>query len=142
LSTEIVPDNVFSRIITLGVMVIGAIFLPTQIGDLVSVINSSSAYTSPFSKPKDRTHVLVLGNLEIVALQGFLREFFSSDHGTRTLLTHVVLVAPDEPSEELKTLLTDPVYSNRVQYVKGSAMSFRTLKKNKRFKSLCRICLG
>jgi hypothetical protein len=110
-------------------MVIGAIFLPSQIGDLIELIRSSSKYSAPFEKQEDRTHVVVCGNLEIIALRGFLREFFASDHGTRTLLTHVVIVGSQEPEEDLVSLMTDPVYANRVQYIKGSVMSFRSLQK-------------
>jgi hypothetical protein len=110
-------------------MFTGAIFLPSQIGDLISVIRTSSKYTAPFEKPDKRTHVIVCGNLEIVSLRGFLREFYSPDHGMRTLLTHVVIIGYNEPEEELVSLMTDPVYANRVQYVKGSVMSFRSLQK-------------
>jgi hypothetical protein len=131
LSTQIVPDNIFSRFITLGVMIIGAVFLPTQIGDLMNLIRSSSKYTLPYVAVKGRHHVVIVGNLEIISLQGFLREFFSSDHGNRTLLTDVVILSSNEPSDELISLLTDPIYSNRVQYIKGTAMSFKSLRKAK-----------
>lgn len=129
LSTQVVPENTISRVVILGVMIVGAIFLPSQIGDLVGLIRSTSKYSTSFIPAKNRFHVVIVGNLEIVSLRGFLKEFFSVDHGTRTMKTHVVLLSPGEPSMELETLLSDPVYSNRVRYVRGSAMSFRSLQK-------------
>ncbi|KAJ3270796.1 hypothetical protein HDV01_007418 [Terramyces sp. JEL0728] len=128
LSTDIVPDNMFSRVITLGVMLVGAVYLPTQLGQLMDLIKSTSRYSAPFVSKSGRSHVVILGNLEITALRGFLREFFAADHGTLTLTTHVVLLAVDEPSEDLEALLSDPVYEHRVQYVKGSPMSFKAMK--------------
>ncbi|KAJ3310632.1 hypothetical protein HDV04_004875 [Boothiomyces sp. JEL0838] len=128
LSTDIVPDNMFSRVITLGVMLVGAVYLPTQLGQLMDLIKSTSKYAAPFVPKSGRSHVVILGNLEITALRGFLREFFATDHGTLTLTTHVVLLAVDEPSEDLEALLSDPVYEHRVQYVKGSPMSFKAMK--------------
>jgi Calcium-activated BK potassium channel alpha subunit len=47
------------------------------------------------------------------------------------LTTDVILLNSSEPSAELESLLADSIYSNRVKYVKGSAMSFRSLGKAK-----------
>ncbi|KAJ3313026.1 erg10, acetyl-CoA C-acetyltransferase [Boothiomyces sp. JEL0838] len=110
-------------------MIIGAIFIPTQLSDLLAMIRNSSKFTKPYQFTDNTRHVLVVGNLEIVALKGFLREFFSPDHGNGTMIMTVVLLARDEPNEELLALLADPVYSNRVKYIKGSPISFRSLQK-------------
>ncbi|KAJ3000871.1 hypothetical protein HDV02_002334 [Globomyces sp. JEL0801] len=131
LSTQIVPDNNLSRMITLGVMVVGAIYIPAQLSELLALMSNVSKYAIPYESIGRQQHALLIGNLEIVSLRGFLREFFSSDHGTLTLTTKIVILAPDEPSAELEALLHDPVYSQRVQYVKGSAISFKALKKVK-----------
>ena len=50
-----------------------------------------------------------------------------------TMTTKVVILHPAEPSEyeDLEALLTDVLYTYRVQYVKGSPMSFYSLKKVK-----------
>jgi hypothetical protein len=40
LATNIVPDNTFSRIVTFGIMVVGAIYLPTQLSDLITLVRS------------------------------------------------------------------------------------------------------
>lgn len=126
LSTQIIPDNIFSRIVTLYIMVVGAIFIPTNLSNLLTLINSKSAYTKPFQKSS--AHVVLAGNFEITSLRGFLREFFSGDH-LFSCGTSIVMLNPNEPDEELQMLLADPVYSDRVTYVKGSAISFRSFHK-------------
>ena len=112
-------------------MIIGAIFLPTQISDLIGLIRSQSDYRFSYKPLRGRNHIVIVGNLEIVSLRCFLREFYSSDHGSKTLITSVVMIAPNEPSTELQDLLADPIYSHRVQYIKGSCMSFKSLQKAK-----------
>lgn len=112
-------------------MIIGAIFLPTQLSDLITLLRSQSKYSRSFKPQKGRNHVVIVGNLEIVSLRGFLKEFYNSDHGSRTLTTSIIMLAPHEPSPDLEALLSDPIYVNRVQYVKGSATSFRHLQKAK-----------
>jgi hypothetical protein len=112
-------------------MIIGAIFLPTQISDLIGLIRSQSDYRFSYKPLRGRNHIVIVGNLEIVSLRCFLREFYSSDHGSKTLIISVVMIAPNEPSTELQDLLADPIYSHRVQYIKGSCISYKSLQKAK-----------
>ncbi|KND03740.1 uncharacterized protein SPPG_01198 [Spizellomyces punctatus DAOM BR117] len=128
LSTQIIPDNPFSRIVIMYVMIVGAIFIPTNLADLLALIRNKSKYDRSY-KSTNRSHVLIAGNFEITSLRDFLWEFFCEDHGAATMTTQVVLLNPYEPSEELEALLADPLYLSRVRYVKGSPMSFRSLEK-------------
>eukprot|EP00842_Homolaphlyctis_polyrhiza_P004858 jgi/Hompol1/5373/HPOL_001199-RA len=129
LSTQIVPDNLLSRIVTLYVMLIGAIYLPTHISDLLTLIRSRSKFDRPFKLPAHHRGVLVVGHLDVANLRDFVREFFCPDHGLKTLTSHIILLNPEEPSEELQLLMSDPVYISRIHYVKGSTMSFHSLQK-------------
>ena len=76
MATQIIPDNVFSRIITLYVMIIGAIFIPKNLTDLLSLIRSQSAYLAPFKLASGYGHVVLVGDFEAVTLRAFLQEFF------------------------------------------------------------------
>ncbi|KAI8852305.1 hypothetical protein BC829DRAFT_440747 [Chytridium lagenaria] len=105
LSTKIVPDDVLSRIVVL--------------------------YLHGYKPHTKRDHVVVVGELEIHSVKDFLREFFCEDHGPSTMSTRVVMLNPEEPSEALKGLLVDPLYANRVTYVKGSTMNSHDLSKTK-----------
>jgi hypothetical protein len=131
LSTEIIPDNIYSRVITVLIMVVGATFLPPQINALVALANSTTKYGTPYITQPERFHIVICGNLEIVSLRVFLKEFYNIDHGSKTMNTTVVLLNASEPSPELITLMSDSLYSHRVEYVKGSATSFKSLQKVK-----------
>ena len=129
LTTSIVPDNTVSRVITLGLMVVGSIFIPRKLAELLLFMSELSSYDRPFSGA-DR-HVLLLGEFNTALLKDFFREFYAEDHGFRAMTTRIVMLNPDEPSQSLKTLLADPMYAARVRYVKGSAMSLRSISKVK-----------
>lgn len=128
LSSQIVPDNIFSRLVIIYIMVSGALFLPTNVAELLSLLSKKSVYDHSF-KPTHRNHVLLCGTLDVSSIASFLEEFFCSDHGTMTVNTHVVILNASEPSEELSLILTHPKYAARVQYVKGTPVHKRGLEK-------------
>ena len=41
------------------------------------------------------------------------------------------ILQPTEPPDQIKTLIADPLYSNRVRYLKGSSLDFEDLKRAK-----------
>ncbi|KAI8584387.1 hypothetical protein K450DRAFT_219626 [Umbelopsis ramanniana AG] len=127
--TDIVPDNEFTRLVILYVMIAGALYIPTRLAELLSLIQHRSKYRHSYRSKDGQQHVIVTGSFEPSSLLEFLREFFCEDHGMDVLLTKVVVLCPYEPSEELNILLNDPSYASRVQYVKGSATSFHHLNK-------------
>ncbi|KAJ3413816.1 hypothetical protein HDV05_007416 [Chytridiales sp. JEL 0842] len=129
LSTKIVPDNMVSRLVVIYVMITGLVFLPPALSELIYLIRKKSKYDHSYKPTLNRDHILLVGDLEISAVRDFLREFFCEDHGSVTMMTRVVLMNPEEPGEELKALLADPLYANRVTYVKGSTLSTRSLQK-------------
>lgn len=96
--------------------------------NLLALIGSKSKYVYSFKK--DSAHVILAGNFEITSLRGFLREFFNEDHVLSSGMS-VVMLNPQEPGDDLKSLLADPVYSDRVTYVKGSAIAYRSFVKTK-----------
>lgn len=110
-------------------MITGAIFIPKNLAELLTLINKRSPYVHSFKKKYQQNHVVVCGQFENYTLKTFLKEFFCPDHGSSTVNTHVVILNPKEPDEDLKEILEDPLYLNRVWYVKGSTLDPRSLEK-------------
>ena len=125
--TDIVGDGAFSRLVILFVLATGAIFIPKNLAELLSLINKKSHYDHSYKEKKAQNHVVVCGQFDTIALRSFLKEFFCLDHGSSTVNTHVVILHPSEPSEDLQQILDDPMYANRVQYVRGSTADTRKL---------------
>ncbi|KAI9220810.1 hypothetical protein BC828DRAFT_382621 [Blastocladiella britannica] len=126
LSTSISADSWSTRALLLGIMVAGAFYLPGAISDLLTMLRSRSKFTRPYASTGN-LHVIVMGSLDTGSVTTFLREILCEDHGPATTFTTVLFLSPDEPSDALIDVFADPAYATRVQYVKGSATSFRDL---------------
>jgi hypothetical protein len=126
LTTKIVKDTWFSRLVIIALMVVGAFYLPPAIAELIETIRKKSVFDKPF-KSQENYHVVFCGPFNLDSLKVALREFFSEDHGPSTALTKVVLLDTDEPDDKLKELLEGNLYAKRVQFVKGSPVSFSDL---------------
>ena len=81
LNTEIIPDNLFSRVITLYVMLVGAIYIPTNLSELIFLIRSSSKFDGAFQLTRGQSHILLVGSFNATLLKSFFDEFFHSNHG-------------------------------------------------------------
>ena len=58
------------------VMIVGAIFIPTNLAELLALIRNQSQYEKPYKMLPDHSHVVCIGNFEVTSLRDFLREFF------------------------------------------------------------------
>ena len=131
LPTGVTTSNPFSRIVILYVMALGLILIPVTLSEILTLIRLRSKYIHSYKpKSKDR-HVLVVGRFDHNSLQDFFVEFFSLDHGYSSINTKIIILNPEEPDDKLAALLGDPLYLERVQYVKGTSISFRQLQKCK-----------
>ncbi|CAG8625908.1 3162_t:CDS:10 [Funneliformis caledonium] len=129
MSTDIVPDSTFTRAVILYVMVAGALFIPTALSELLTLIQEKSKYDHSYKGEKYNEHIIVTGDFDATSLFEFLREFFCLDHGLATMNTYVVIMHPDEPDEEIVEFLEDPAFISRVQYIKGTPTWRRSLEK-------------
>ncbi|KAJ2671024.1 hypothetical protein GGI25_005639 [Coemansia spiralis] len=126
-----IPRSVFSEIISMAIVGLIAFAVPSRVTRLVDLALKTSAYTKTVALPTASRHALVCGCVELESIRQFLHEFFNADHGPNIFKTTIVILHPDEPSMEMKALLQDPVYTNRVFYVKGRATNFKALKKSR-----------
>ncbi|CAG8693021.1 13843_t:CDS:2, partial [Acaulospora morrowiae] len=129
--SDIVPDNAFPRILLMVIFITGLIFIPYYITELTSLIRSKSVYDKPFRKISQQPHVIIIApTIELPSLRHFLKEFYSLAHGSATFNTKVVILNSTDPTERVKTFLSDPVYAHRVQYIRGSPLDARSLEKS------------
>ncbi|KAJ1832024.1 hypothetical protein LPJ63_003852 [Coemansia sp. RSA 2711] len=107
----------------------GFSFLDTIYSIVMDLAINTSAFSKTVALPAATRHALVCGHIELDSIRQFLHEFFNADHGPNIFKTTIVILHTDEPTLEMKSLLRDPMYANRVFYVKGSATSLRALKR-------------
>ncbi|PKY42574.1 hypothetical protein RhiirA4_442055 [Rhizophagus irregularis] len=129
MSTDLIPDSAFTRAVILYVMLAGALYIPTALSELLTLIQERSKYNHSYKGEIYKEHIIVTGDFDSTSLFEFLREFFCLDHGLATMNTYVVIMHPDEPDEEIVEFLEDPAFVTRVQYIKGTPTWRRSLEK-------------
>jgi hypothetical protein len=113
-------------------MIVGAIFIPKNLSDLLALIRSQSNYLKSFHVTSGYCHVVLISNsFEVTRLRAFLNEFFCKDHGPITMRTRMVLLSPQDPNLDVDTLLKTPFYQHRITYIKGNPLSFPAMAKAK-----------
>ncbi|KAJ2544670.1 hypothetical protein GGF49_001020 [Coemansia sp. RSA 1853] len=119
----VIPPSTFFQVISMGILALIALAVPSRISRLVDLALNTSSYTKTVALPTATRHALVCGHIEIESVRQFLHEFFNADHGPNIFKTTIVVLHTDEPSMEMKALLRDPAYANRV------ATSLKALKR-------------
>ena len=125
---DINPNTAVARGVILAVLVPLFVIVPQEISKLTDLLEKQSKYTAPF-KGSSGGHVVVCGDLQYAVAAAFLAEFFHPDHGDQKM--KVVFLRPYEPEASLVALLSDQVYADRVQYVRGTPLSTHHLTKAK-----------
>ncbi|KAJ2076418.1 hypothetical protein H4R24_005707 [Coemansia sp. RSA 988] len=113
----------------MAILALIALAVPSRISKLVDLAMNTSTYSKAITLPKATRHALVCGYIEIESISQFLQEFFNADHGPNIFKANIVILHSEEPSMRMKALLHDPMYVNRVFYVKGRATSLKALKR-------------
>ncbi|KAJ1829619.1 hypothetical protein LPJ56_000138 [Coemansia sp. RSA 2599] len=103
----------------MAIVALIAFAVPSRVTKLVDLALKTSAYNKTVALPAASRHAVVCGYFDTESIRQFLHEFFNADHGPNIFTTTIVLLHSDEPSMEMKALLQDPAYANRVFYVKG-----------------------
>lgn len=124
-----IPNSTFSELISMAIVGLLAFAIPPRVAKLVDLALKTSSYSKTVALPAATRHAIVCGEIELESIRQFLHEFFNADHGPNIFKTTIVILHPQEPAMEMKALLRDPVYANRVHYVKGRATNFKSLKR-------------
>ncbi|KAJ2778780.1 hypothetical protein H4R18_004403 [Coemansia javaensis] len=124
-----IPMSTFYQVITMVILALIALAVPSRISRLVELAVNTSTYTKAAALPAATRHALLCGHIEVGSTRQFLQEFFNADHGPNIFKTTIVILDNKEPSMEMKALLRRPQYANRVFYVKGRATSLKALRR-------------
>ena len=118
--------------------------IPTQLSELSKVNSLVSVYArkaySGNKTNKNAMHILLLGDAPPDAIKTFFSELFHPDHGFSE--THLVLMRPKKPNEELNLVLANSNYESRVTFIQGNPIYPRDLKRCLAEKAKCCIILS
>ncbi|KDO31995.1 hypothetical protein SPRG_03211 [Saprolegnia parasitica CBS 223.65] len=136
-SGDIAPKSQMGRLAVIILIIASSLLLPLQISTLSDVLNRETEYDKAFTHRKEKhPHVLICGDVNSGALDFFLRQFL---HPTNmNWKDKVVILSPTLPSSNLKRILLNGAYEQRVKYLQGSAMSDADLQRASA--STARLC--
>ncbi|VDL70773.1 unnamed protein product [Nippostrongylus brasiliensis] len=116
------PDTWMSRLCVIILICVALVLLPSQLEALGQTWLERRKCGSDYrgGHTKNDSHVVVtITHLEVEFVRDFLDEFYAHPENKRV---HVVLLSPAELDNQTRLLLKIPIYSERVFYVKGSAL--------------------
>ena len=128
---DIFPTTELSRFVIMIIIILSLIVMPIQVEKLGRAIRATSLYRQPYKPPKGQSHIILCGCVnQRDKVERFLMEFYHpSKIFIRDLEIHVLLLAPTEPSEDIKDTLASPQFSSLVSYLVGSSLNTDDLKR-------------
>jgi hypothetical protein len=128
---DIHPTTAPSKAVVLSFIITSLVVIPMQVNKLTLLLSMSSAFRKSFVPQHHETHAILCGFVsDRSRLERFFREFFHPlRHVGGSTEYHLVILSPNEPSDDLKTLLFSPLFDARVTYVIGSALSTDDLRR-------------
>ncbi|EQC39533.1 hypothetical protein SDRG_02971 [Saprolegnia diclina VS20] len=119
---DIAPKSQLGRVSVTLLIIASSVVLPMQISKLSDVVSRETEYDNAFTgRTEKHPHVVLCGDVTASALDFFLREYLNPRN--LNWKDKVVILSPSLPSHNLKRVLLDPAYEQRVKYLQGSAMS-------------------
>ncbi|CAI4228796.1 unnamed protein product [Auanema sp. JU1783] len=124
------PDNWMSRLCVVILICVALIMLPSQLESLGQTWSerqkSGGEYSSRWAAQE---HVVVtITHLEVEFVRDFLDEFYAHPENQNI---DVVLLSPGELDNSMRLLLKIPLWSQKVFYVRGSALRDEDLERSK-----------
>lgn len=118
---DISPSQVVSKGVTIMLVVMLFILLPRETSKIGAVIERTSRFDAKYEVTEGSQHIVIVGSANAKKVLRFLTEFYHEDHGEQ--LCTCVMLMPGEPSDSLTSLvISNPIYEERVQYIKGSPL--------------------
>jgi hypothetical protein len=128
---DINPSTTLSRTVVILMIVIAAILIPIQVKELTQLLSSNSLFREAYKPQPLEDHVVLFGHVnDRRKLERFCKEFFHKDRvAPNTPQFHLVILSPEEPTEEVRSVLVSPYYDTRVTYLIGTPLSIEDLQR-------------
>jgi hypothetical protein len=128
---DINPTTTLSRAVIICMIVVAAILIPIQLKELTQLLSSNSLFREAYRPQPLEDHVVLFGHVnDRRKLERFCKEFFHKDRvAPGTPQFHLVILSPEEPTEEVRSVLVSPSYDTRVTYLIGTPLSIEDLQR-------------
>lgn len=140
---DVHPVSVAGRAVLIVLIAAALVVIPMQVNELTELLSMQSKYRTAYRKRDDEVLVLIVGHVaSATMLMRFFEEFFHPDRAQiggggreedpdeaaiHQLSLRAVILSPQEPDEEIRSMLLRPELFDRVSYVLGSVLSAQDL---------------
>ncbi|RHZ13381.1 hypothetical protein DYB37_005142 [Aphanomyces astaci] len=125
---DLVPMSSNGKLAVIGLIFSTSILLPLHISRYSDILSRETEFDKSFKAEKERNpHILICGEVNSGALDFFLRQFLHPNN--INWKDKVVILCPGLPSNNLRQILLNSAYEQRVVYLQGSAMLDSDLKR-------------
>ena len=126
---DIKPDTDLARI-TIGFFIILMIVLVSkQTSELNELMKFNLQYRTPY-KGESKNHVVLIGNINQTNLFKFCKEFYHPDHFVKDNIK-ILIIQDSPPTKDISSLLNNPKYENKLQYMIGDIFKENIMKSAK-----------
>ena len=128
---DINSTTTLSRTVVILMIVIAAILIPIQVKELTQLLSSNSLFREAFKPQPLEDHVVLCGHVnDRRKLERFCKEFFHKDRVAHSSPQfHLVILSPEDPTEEVRSVLVAPMYDTRVTYLIGNPLYIEDLQR-------------
>lgn len=128
---DVKVTNPIARAVTIIFIGISVVLIPMRLSELQNILSLSNPYSRPFVRQANESHIIITGfTSDKRKLENFLSEFFHPDRTAQEAEEcHAVILSPNTPSEDIRSLLQSHALESKVTWVLGSPSSIASLKK-------------
>jgi len=127
---DISPVTDAGRIAVMCMIAASIVIIPMMTNELLETMAQSSVYIRAVYIPRpEHKHILVCGDLKSASIDEFFRELFHEDHENANL--YVVILCPNPPTAQIKSMLKDPVLQMSMIYLEGTSLNDDDLERAK-----------
>ena len=138
---DIYPTSNLSKFLIIVFVVACIILIPISVSKLQKLLSLKSPFRRPYTPHGNESHIIVGGYVsDARKLERFFSEFFHPDRVLEEEY-HAVILAPSEPSEDVRLLLQGQILVSRVTYVIGTATATEDLKRARADSARCMFFL-
>ena len=126
---DILPATDEARIIISFFIILMIVIVSKQTSELNELMKYNFKYKLPY-KGKNNDHVILIGNITPNSLFKFCKEFFHPDHKIRASMK-ILIVQEKEPEKDMISVLDNPRYEGKIQYMIGNIFKENVMKSAK-----------
>jgi hypothetical protein len=125
------PVTDMGRATLMVLILLTAVLVPMKVSELIDAMRASDQFSRSYQPKRNEMFALLTGDVSPNSLNYFLRELFHQEKPDYPLIDKLVILCPDNPSNELRDVMGLPAYETRVRWFRGSAMDDADLRRVK-----------